>query len=281
MGQEMIMKKRLLLILLTIASIDIIGQERFLLEVKQPVDSNLVEETSSLTLIEVMDVSDSNHTDTFSDAFNDPNIVIGVFEDAALQTISGNLSAKNKSIILQNSLKAITLNLRVLHLVKPIKGEFSKSLISVSMISPPSRGRFPTISFAPGSKWILALRKTTKDYCIERWGNEINENEFLNEYSIFTQFRFGYGALCLYWPKPDDEGIPPSRPNSILFVEPKGLVKVPESMIDDLEAIQKVVPLLQKENKDPNDTVAIEKTSQVLKNDLAKNIFLKLSMKKI
>ncbi|MBN1973201.1 MAG: hypothetical protein JW787_06150 [Sedimentisphaerales bacterium] len=228
--------------------------------------------------------ADSNHIDTFTDAFNDPNIVIGVFDNAALLALYGKLTPEEESIMSQPGIMdTAVMNLVPLHLVKPIKGKFNKSIIFISSIFPPYReglSQIPHIKFSPGAKWVFALRKTTKEFRIERWGEKIEKYDYLNDDTVFIQFRFGYGALCLKWPKPDDEGIPPSRPNTTLFVEPEGLVKVPESMIEDLEVIEKVIPLLQKENKDPNDTAAIEKTSQALKNNLAKYIFSKLSKKK-
>ena len=51
-------------------------------------------------------------------------------------------------------------------------------------------------------------------------------------------------------------------------------------MVADLEAVQKAMPSIQKETKDANDTAVISKTSQALKNDLAKSIFKKVSQKK-
>jgi hypothetical protein len=62
--------------------------------------------------------------------------------------------------------------------------------------------------------------------------------------------------------------------------EPDSLLKVPESMVDDLEAIQKAMTLIRKATRYPNDTVAIAKTSQTLNNELAKTIFSKISRKK-
>jgi hypothetical protein len=271
-------KYKILSIILVIVSINISGQEWFLMEVKQPVDSNRVDKKSTNLLLDEMDIPDSNNIDTLADAFNDPNIFIGVFDNALLLSISGKLSAEEKDIMLKNSLKATIMTLTAMHLVKPIKGEFKESIIFVSMSSPPSRSRIPIVRYIPGSKWILALRKTTKDLRIERWGNEIEKYDYFTDDSVFIQFRYGYGALCLNWPKADDEGIPPSNPS--MFIEPKGLVKVTESMVEDLETIQKAMPTIKKEIKDSNDTAEIAKTSQALKNDLAKSIFSKIPKEK-
>ncbi len=57
--------------------------------------------------------------------------------------------------------------------------------------------------------------------------------------------------------------------------ESKFLRKVPETMVDDLEAIAKVIPSVQK--KDTNDMKVLLITTLTLKNDLAKSIFEKLS----
>ena len=55
---------------------------------------------------------------------------------------------------------------------------------------------------------------------------------------MFRVFRYGYGALCLEWPENKKE--------------PRYMVKVTESLVDDFKAIQLVVPCIRKEKKDPN-----------------------------
>ena len=155
--------------------------------------------------------------------------------------------------------------------IKAIKGKFAEKIIWYSRLpSPRGEGRPPDrnslfIAFQ-GSKWILALQKTTKEEIIGRFGKEIEKYNYINDNTFFDVLWHGYGALCLKWP----EGRP----------EREGLKKVPESMVDDLIAIQKVVPLIEKTTKDPNDTAAIAKISQSLKNDLAKSILEKVTTEK-
>jgi hypothetical protein len=281
MGRELIMKRFMIVMLfIFIASVNVNGQEGYLMQVKQPVDSNQIEKKSSRSLIEEMDIPDSNHIDTFADAFNDPNIVIGVFEDVLTLGIYERLTPDERKTLTQGLMVASNFNLSPLYLIKSIKGKFANSIIFIKR-----QGTFdehaPRVNIAPGSKWIFALRKTTKDYRIERWGNEMEKYEFLNDDTVFIEFRYGYGALCLKWPK-QEESIFSATPSSfnILFKEPEDLVKVPESMVEDLETIQKVMPTLKKEIKDSNDTAEIAKTSQALKNDLAKSIYSKIPKEK-
>jgi hypothetical protein len=79
---------------------------------------------------------------------------------------------------------------------------------------------------------------------------------------MFRVFRYGHGALCLEWPEKKKK--------------PRYLVKVTESLVDDFKAIQRVVPCIRKEKRDPNETAAITNTSKALKTDVAKAIFARL-----
>jgi hypothetical protein len=213
----------------------------------------------------------SNHTDTFTDAFKDPNILIGVFEYPNNPSET-NLSS-GKSILSQTGYGEASnrYNLRVLHLVRSIKGSFSEPVVVVVGVglTPMFEGRplIPMLSPGPGSKWILALKKTSQASRLERFGKDIEKYPFLNDRTIFILFRFGYGSLCLKWPEGKQES--------------QGLKKVPDSMIDDLEAIVKVMPSIKKEKKDANDTASINKASAALKNDLAKSIFERVSGQKV
>jgi hypothetical protein len=67
------------------------------------------------------------------------------------------------------------------------------------------------------------------------------------------------GAICLTWPE-KKEG-------------PQYLVKVLESIVEDFETIQRVVPYTQKQKIDPNEVAAIENTKKALKTNVAKSIF--------
>ncbi len=276
MGQETIMKKYIIVLLITLCIfINSSGQE------------NSVESTSVIPkgreapqwIIDEMDTPDMNHTDTFVEAFSDPNILIGVFEIADVSLLAQNLSPDSSLSYME---AFVRFSFLPLHLIKVVKGEFRNSVIYIRTTTPPQfRGKptIPNIRLVPGCKWVLAMRKTSQSYREEIYGKEIEKYEFLNENTLFRLYRYGYGALCLKWPEPNE--LPISSRTSLPLGEPEGLVKIPESMIDDLDSIAKIMPSIQKETKDSNDLAEITKTSQVLKNDLAKNIFLKLSMKKI
>jgi hypothetical protein len=221
--------------------------------------------------LEELNTPYSNHTETFAEAFKDPNILIGVFESP--DKPSDTILSSGESILSQPGYReaANQYILRILHFVKNIKGSFPEPVVVVvgTGLTPMFEGRpiIPPLSPVSGSKWILALKKTSSASRLERFGKDIEKYPFLNDRTMFVLFRFGYGTLCLKWP----EGRP----------EQEGIKKVPESMIDDLEAIVKVMPSIQKEKKDPNDTAAIDKTSKALKNDLAKSIFTKVSSQKL
>ena len=78
-------------------------------------------------------------------------------------------------------------------------------------------------------------------------------------------FRYGRGALCLEWPDEDKR-----------WTKPEYLVQVPESIVEDFNDIQQVIPIMQKEKIDLNDEVALNETRNGLKTDPAKSIFEKL-----
>ncbi len=89
---------------------------------------------------------------------------------------------------------------------------------------------------------------------------------YINENTFFDILWYGNGILYLKWPEGREER--------------KGIVKVNESMIDDLIAIAKEIPSIQKAAKDPNGTAVISKISLSLKNDLAKSILEKVTEEK-
>jgi hypothetical protein len=210
----------------------------------------------------------SNHNETFVDAFKDPNIFIGVFEWASsgIKLFSGETIGDLPGY----TAAKIRFNLSALRCVTSIKGKFDESVIFISTFGPPifeGRPRIPSFIPLSGSKWVLALKKTSSASRLERFGKDIEKYPFLNDRTMFVFFRYGYGALCLKWP----EGTP----------EREGLKKVPDSMVEDLEAIVKVMPYIKKEKKDANDTASINKASAALKNDLAKSIFERVSGQKV
>jgi|WetSurMetagenome_2_1015567.scaffolds.fasta_scaffold120921_2 hypothetical protein len=291
------MKKYIiLLIMLVVVSVNINGQEGLPADGNQSSVSNVLDRgmgyvmkvsdsnnTNMLSvypewMLEELDTPYTNHTDTFVEAFSDPNILIGVFENGSFPNLSGKITDKE----IGDAMQVIILGFHPLHLVKPIKGEFNKSYIFIKPFSAPGferRPQIPNIYPVRGSKWVLALRKTSQSYRNEVYGKEIEKYDFLNENTLFRLFRYGYGALCLKWPDPNE--LPISSRTSMPLREPDGLLKIPESMIEDLDMIQKVMPILKKEIKDSNDTAAIAKTTESLKNDLAKSIFTKLTNEKI
>ena len=82
---------------------------------------------------------------------------------------------------------------------------------------------------------------------------------------MYKVSRYGYGALCLRWSK-DEKKHP----------QPSYVIKVPESIVSDMEAIQHVIPSVLEKKIDPNDVAVITNTSKALKNDLSKSIFTKV-----
>lgn len=209
----------------------------------------------------------ATHEDAFALALKDPNIYIGVFENfqAGTKLTSGE-SLWSLPNVTQAMLKFIPLVC-----VKSIKGKFSEPIIWHSIIpaprgegSPPNRNS--SFLLVRDSKYILAVKKTTKEEIIGRFGQEIEKYSYINENSFYDVLWYGYGALYLNWPEGREER--------------EGIVKVNESMVDDLEAIAKVMPSIQKTTKDPNDTETINKMSLSLKNDLAKTILEKVITEK-
>lgn len=208
--------------------------------------------------------------ETFAQAFTDPNVFIGVFEcspKSSFTTLSSGEILEN----MPGYLEALN-RFSMLYRVKPIKGKFVEPIIFVCTLPPPlfefDRGRrLPGFIPPFGSKWVLALEKTSKEYRIARFGKDIEKYKFLNDRTMLEVLWYGYGALCLKWPEKDKK---------FPFPEPPYLVKVPESIVDDFKAIQRVVPYTQKERMDPNEMAAITNTSKALKTDVAKSIFAKV-----
>ncbi len=224
--------------------------------------------------------SGSNYVETFAQAFKDPNILIGVFEYPSkyspttlstgeiLERIPGYHKATNR------------FNLNKLKCIKPIKGQFSEPVVLVPGLFPPmdpptgeSRVRIPGFIPLPGSKWILALKKTSKGYRISRFGDEIEEYKFINDRTLFMVSRYGHGALCLKWAGDLKKRFPKLAPK---IKKPSYLIEVTESLVDDFKAIQLVMPHTRKEKKDPNEMAAINATSKALKTPAAKSIFAKV-----
>ena len=212
----------------------------------------------------------SNYVETFAQAFNDPNVVIGVFE-SPLKFSPTTLSSGQVLEYLPGFYKALNrFDLRRLRCLRPIKGKFHEPVCLIPMGSPPmvsSRPGIPPVVPLRGSKWVLALKKTSKEYRVSRYGHkdDIEKYEFINDHTMFTVSRYGHGALCLKWPEHRKD-----------FPKPPFVVQVPESIVDDFEAILRVIPHTQKDKIDPNGLAAINNTSKLLKTDAAKSIFAKV-----
>jgi len=206
--------------------------------------------------------------ETFAQAFTDPNVFIGVFEcspKSSFTTLSSGEILEN----MPGYFEALN-RFSMLYRVKPIKGKFVEPIIFVCTLPPPlfefDRGRrLPGFIPPFRSKWVLALEKTSKEYRIARFGKDIEKYKFLNDRTTFDVQWYGYGALCLKWPD-EDKG----------WTKPEYLVEVPEIIVDDFEAIQRVVPYIQKEKIDPNELASITETSKALKTDVSKSIFEKV-----
>jgi hypothetical protein len=211
----------------------------------------------------------SGAVETFAKAFRDPNVLIGVFEYSP----KSSLTTLSSGEILENlpgyDEAMIWFSLRELRCIKPIKGEFIEPVIFVSALPPPwFEGRPALPGFYPlyGSKWVLALRKTSQEYRIERFGKGIEKYKFFNDRTVFNLFRGGHGALCLKWPEKKEA--------------PSYLVKVSQSIVEDFNDIQQVIPIMLKEKTDPNDEAVLNETRNGLRTDPAKSIFEKLSADK-
>jgi len=266
------MKKYIILFLTLIVSCIVFGQEN-------PAKNEVPKSKSKEWFAESWKAAKSNHVETFADAFKDPNIIIGVFEHCPplSRTI---LSSGEVLEDFPGYKKAmIRFSLIQLRCVKLIKGNPPEPVILITRLGPPMIEAAPRIPpFLPlvGGKWILALQKTSKEYRIYRYDNkEIENYKFINDNTMFRVFRYGYGALYLRWA--DHKNVPKLKK----LPEPSFITKVPEDIVDDFEAIERVMPLIRKEKKDPNEKDSINKTSKALKNDLAKSIFAKISGEKI
>jgi hypothetical protein len=253
MGKELIMKRFMIVILVLLITPIVISEQ-----------SNIRRDIISGRIAPPGIPRGATHEDAFVRALKDPNIYIGVFERPPSNT---KLSSGEQLYSLPDIGEAIH-RFSPLLCVKSIKGNFTESVIWYCREPGPRGEGSPNsnnIFIAErGSRWILALEKTTSEYRIGRFGDDIKKYPYINNDDVFFNILwYGYGTLCLNWPS----GIP----------EREGIKKVSESMIDDLEAIVKAMPLIQKKAKDPNDTAAIAKTTESLKNDLAKSIFAKLT----
>ena len=254
----------ILFLILTLACI-VFGQEN-------PAKNEVPKSYSKEWLAESRKAAKSNLVETFADAFKDPNIIIGIFEHFPLVSRTTLSSGEILEDFPEYKEAMNRFDLVQLRCVKPIKGNTPEPVILITILGPPMIEAAPRIPpFLPytGGKWILALKKTSQEYRIYRFNNkEIENYKFINDNTMFRVFRYGYGALYLRWA--DYKNFPKLQK----LPEPPFIIKVPENIIDDFEAIKRVMPLAQKEKKDPNEIDTITKTSKALKNDIAKSIMI-------
>lgn len=256
------MKNYIVLSILLVVTCVLFGQEK--------PGKNYVPKPPPAWIKEARMAAHSTYIEIFADAFKDPNVFIGVFErpEQSIKSIPATTLSSGEILEeLPGYWEAMTrFGLIKLRCVKSTKGKFTEPVVFV--IRPPLMRRVagpPVPPFIPPreSKWVLALKKTSKGYRIARLGKDIEEyNKFFNDRTVFSLFGCGHGALCLKWPEKEKE--------------PPYLVQVPESIIDDFEAIQRLIPYTQKEKKAPNEMAAITTTSKDLKSEVAKSIFAKV-----
>jgi hypothetical protein len=260
------MKKYIVLSVLLAVTCVLFGQDI-------PADS--VSEPMPDWIREAKKAAGSNYIETFAHAFKDPNILIGVFE---LQTGVSRTTLSTGKVLedLPGYHEAmIRFSLSKLKCIQPIKGTPHEPVVLVTALMPPvieARPRIPAFVPLMGSKWILALKKTSKEFRISRFGGQdVEKYTFINDRTMFRVLRYGHGTLCLKFS--DFKKIFPNRPEP---KKPAHVVQVTEDLVGDFKAIQIVVPYTQKEKKDPNEITAIENTSKALKTDAAKSIFAKV-----
>jgi hypothetical protein len=219
---------------------------------------------------ELMKVVRSNPSRTFAEALMDPNIVIGIFEYSSEPSVTG-LPAEDTVQFLDRYWAAQDrFNLRMLHLVKTVKGDFpSPSIFVYDRIAPtPSASHGPRIpSFIPvgGSQWLLALQKTTYRSRLACFGDDILTYNFLEDRTFFRLFHYGYGAMCVQWPEDAQPG-----------TEARHVTVVPASIADDLVAIRRLLPRICVENVSADDAAAIGAGWRTLKTPVAKSILSEL-----
>ena len=214
---------------------------------------------------ELRKIAGSDPIKTFAEAFLDPNVIIGVFEypkeitttgvptDQVLEGLDGYWAAQEK------------FGIRMLRCVKAIKGNLPMPAVFVCdrlAPAPPQGLRIPSFVPISESKWILALEKTTRRSRVAKFGEEINTYSFLDDRTLFRQFHYGYGALCLQWPA-EDEG----RAQG-----PRNVLQVPETLLDDFADIQRVLPYACKDNITVSEAAAIGLAWKAMKTSMGRSV---------
>jgi hypothetical protein len=261
------MKRHIVLSILLVVTCVVFGQEKS--------GENYISEPQPAWIKEAKMAAGSNYVETFAQAFKDPNILIGVFEQPTEVSRNTLSSGQILEDIPGYHEAMIRFSLSKLRCIKPIKGQSPEPVVLVTRLMPPvleARRRIPAFIPLMGSKWVLALKKTSKEYRISRFGGQdVEKYKFINDRTMFRVLRYGHGSLCLKWS--DYKTIFPNIPEP---KKPSHVVDVTESLVDDFNDIQKVIPIIQKEKKDPNEMAAITNTSKALKSNVAKSIFEKV-----
>ena len=206
----------------------------------------------------------------FADAFADPNIVIGVFDCPSyslieLEAIDPNLPSEERIEILNHFGAAkISFNLMRLRRLELIQGDMTGPDAYISTM-PTMVSSGPLLFFHPfpGSKWILALRKTTSEYRVARFHQDMGQYKFLNDDTFFTVWGYQFGALCLEW-------------SEDVFEKPDWAVKISEDVVDDFKIMYEISTDLRQSRLDPSRAAEM---AEMLETEQAKSIFAEILRK--
>lgn len=201
--------------------------------------------------------------ENFAHALQRVDIVLGVYEvpDGHAPTVlpSGE--------ILENvpgySETLLRLGLCKLKSVQTLDGE-SNSFVFVSQF-PVRVERQPYAPFIalPGSKWILALQKSTNDVGQMNKAKTGSESVAVIEQNMFRPFNDRLGVACLNWPK--DKGV--DQPNHVMNVS--------ESAVEDLRQLRNFYDA--QKNKNAWSEADMNLVRKSLKSDFGKSVLHKLS----
>lgn len=214
----------------------------------------------------------SSFRTAFADAFADPNIVIGVFELSSPSLIQSdeidpNLPSEKKIETIDHYRAAgINFSLRRLRCLELIQGDMAGQYAFISVIPARLAGEPSSVrTFHPylGSKWILALRKTTPEFRAARYSQNIGKFEFLNDDTFFTVWGYQYGALCLEW-------------SEDVFEKPDWAVKISEDVVDDFKIMYEISTDLRQSRLDPSRAADM---AEMLETEQAKSIFAEILRK--
>jgi hypothetical protein len=204
----------------------------------------------------------SSYEKTFAEGFSDPNIVIGVFEipyriDLLMKVFPGD----PLELLKEYARASNDFGLVIARPVKILKGELKEPAVFFGTPTPGGTWAggpvAPPLAPSADSKWILALDKVPSEKRTVLFREGIEKCSLINDRNLFMVRNFGYGSLCLN-----------RLPKDKLPVR-----EVPEATVDDLQAIQKVMPRLVQAKTDPNEAAAVSRTQKALKTDMAKAIF--------